>query len=376
MLEGMHCGRSVTGLVAFSILLAAEERLFDRVKLLEDKGEASAGISIGDLNGDGRIDLVMAKGRHGPLHDRILLNDGKGGYVASNLGPEPDRTYSAALADVDLDGDLDVVVSNDTPDRKLVYKNNGKGKFQITSSFGEPKWVTRYVTLADLNGDKYPDVVVANRGGDTKVSSFVCLNDGKGAFGACKPLPAAGSATSIVAADLDGDGAIDLFVPYRDRGQSLVWWNDGKGNFAESTKVGPPDTAARIGAAGDLNGDGSRDLMYIDEAKKAAFYVLNRGKREFGEPVMLPGAKRTPYALALADLDHDRQLDIVIGFVELPGAVYFNQDKGKSFEESPWNDGQGVVYDIAFADVDGDGEMDILAARSGAPNGIWFGRKR
>src|SRR5688572_28673027 len=139
---------------------------FQKMILLEDKGETSAGVSIGDLNGDGRLDLVLAKGRHWPLHNRVLLNNGKGSYSASNLGASPDRTYSAALGDLDRDSDLDVVVSNDAPDRKLVYKNDGRGAFSGFGSFGDSTWSTRYVTLADLNADRYPDVVVANRGGD------------------------------------------------------------------------------------------------------------------------------------------------------------------------------------------------------------------
>jgi hypothetical protein len=53
------------------------------------------------------------------------------------------------------------------------------------------------------------------------------------------------SATIIVAADFDGDGAIDLFVPHRDGGQSVIFWNDRKGHFAQKTAVGPPNSAAR-----------------------------------------------------------------------------------------------------------------------------------
>lgn len=103
--------------------------------------------------------------------------------------------------------------------------------------------------------------------------------------------------------------------------------------------------------------------------------MFNRGSRQFGEPVQLPGPPRIPYALALADLNRDRQLDVVVGFVESPGAVYFNEGKGRTFQEVPWNDGKGVVYGMVFSDVDGDGWPDIIAARSDAPNAIWFGNK-
>jgi len=363
-------------------------RSFDRVQLLEEKGETSAGVSLGDLNGDGLPDIVLGKGRHWPLFNRVLLNDGHGGFIASNLGTAPDRTYSAALADVDGDGHLDIVVSNDDPDRKLVYRNEGKGHFTEFGTFGDPKWSTRYVTLADLNGDGYPDIVAANRGDypdpvdgksgkglQVPTPSYVCLNDGTGHFPSCQPLPKAESATSIVAADFDGDGALDLFVPHRDGGQSYMLWNDGKGQFPTWTKVGPAEAWIRMGAAGDLDGDGRPDLAIIDEARKGNFILLNRGGRHFGDPVRLPGPNRPPYCVAIADLNRDKQPDIIVGYVEIPGSVYFNTGKGRTFHEVRWNDGKGTVYGLAFADFDGDGWPDIVAARSDAPNGIWFSRK-
>jgi hypothetical protein len=91
--------------------------------------------------------------------------------------------------------------------------------------------------------------------------------------------------------------------------------------------------------------------------------------RRFGDAVRLPGAARTPYALAVADLNKDKKPDIVVGYVESPGSVYFNDD---GFREVLWNDGKGVVYGMDFADLDGNGWLDIAAARTGAPNGIWF----
>ena len=88
----------------------SEPRSFSTVVALETTSEDSANVSMGGLDGDGDLDLVLAEGRHTPILDRVLLNDGKGGFVASNLGPTADRTCTAALADLDGDGDLDVAV--------------------------------------------------------------------------------------------------------------------------------------------------------------------------------------------------------------------------------------------------------------------------
>lgn len=351
-------------------------RGFDRVLLLEEKGETSASVAMGDLNGDGIPDLVLGKGRHWPLLDRVLLNDGKGHFTAHDLGAVPDRTYSAALADVNHDGHLDVVISNDSPDRKLIYLNGGRGNFRVSGTFGDPKWPTRYIALADLNGDGYPDLVAANRWGPKSTqSSFVCLNDGKGQFPSCTPLPGLGSATIVVAADFDGDGAIDLFIPHRDGGQSLIFWNDGKGHFSATTPVGPPDSAARAAAAGDLNGDGRIDLVVGDE-RQGTFVYLNRAKRRFSEPVMLTPRQRVSYSVAIADMNRDGRMDIVVGNIEAPGSVFFNDGSGTNFKEIRWNDGKGAVYGMAIGDLDGDGWPDIAAARSDAPNAVWFNTRQ
>jgi hypothetical protein len=75
--------------------------------------------------------------------------------------------------------------------------------------------------------------------------------------------------------------------------------------------------------------------------------------------------------LAVTDLNHDGRPDIVVGYVETSGSVYFNTGP-HSFHEVLWNDGKGTVYGLAFADFNGDGWTDIVAARSDAPNAIWF----
>lgn len=369
----------ITGGIALAIQGAAT-RTFDRVQLVESTSETSASVSIGDIDGNGTPDVILAKGRHWPLNDIILRNDGKGGFSTELLADSPDRTYSAALADLDGDGDLDIVASNDKPDRKLIYLNDGRGRFRVSGTFGDSAWNTRYVTVSDLNGDKRPDLIVANRSSNPAAPrpSFVCLNNGAGAFPACTPL-ATQSATIIIASDLDGDGKTDLLVPHRDGGQNLVFWNDGTGAFANPpAPVGPAKSQIRAAAAADVNGDGHVDIVVGDE-QNGMFVYIGAGKRAFDAPVALGSAAGAPYSIAIADMNRDGKADIVVGRQEAVGSVMFNSGGGRvpTFADAPWGDGKGSVYGVAIGDLDGDGWPDIAAARSEAPNGVWFsGRGR
>lgn len=350
-------------------------RSFDRVQLLEDSAFTSASASIADIDHDGDLDIILAKGRHWPLNNLIFRNDGKGHFTKELLADAPDRTYTAALADLDGDGHLDLVVSNDRPDRKLVYLNDGTGHYRMASTFGDSTWSTRYVTVADVNGDHRPDLMVANRSSNpaNPRPSFVCLNDGRGAFPTCKPLPTQ-SATIVVAADLDGDGLIDLFVPHRDGGQSLIFWNDGTGMFAATpSPVGGAKSNVRAAAAADINGDGIVDLVVGDE-RTGLFYYLGLGHRTFAAPVKFGIDNSAPYSIVITDMNRDKLPDIVVGNFEAPGVVYFSLGSGKTptFSGTLWNDGKGATYGVAVGDLDGDGWPDIVGARSDAPNGIWF----
>jgi hypothetical protein len=346
-------------------------RTFNTVIQLESTSEDSANVSMGDLDGDGDLDLVLAKGRHTPILDRVLINDGKGGFVASDLGPVADRTYTAALADIDGDGDLDVLTSNDTPDKKLVYVNDGKGKFTIVGTWGAPQWSTRNAAVADLNGDGRVDVIAANRPGP----SYVCLNDGNGHFASgCIAIPAE-SATSIVAADFDKDEFIDLAVPSRDGGQSRIYFNDGKAGFSRTAPFGPPDAVARVGAAADFDGNGTVDLAVGDEKAASLVVYMNDGKGNLTSGFKTADPKKTPYAIAAGDLNNDRRPDIVFGYTEGPHAVFYNDGTGRKFIPVAFGDAKGSAYGFALGDMNRDGFVDIALARSGAPNVLYLGGK-
>ena len=350
---------------------------FDRVLLLEQTSETSANVSIGDLNGDGFPDIVLAKGRHWPLVDRVLINDGHGRFpLAHDLGSASDRSYSCTLADLDGDGTLDVVISNDAPDPKLVYLNDGKGSFRVGSTYGRPEWPTRNARAADLNGDGRPDIVVANRTGDDRGANYVCLNRGKGQFDADCIAFSRESATTVTPADVNGDGFIDLVVPHREGGQSFVYLNDGKAGFAKRLPFGPPDAAIRVAESADFDGDGRVDLVGIDE-RRGTFIYFNQKDGSFSAGVRVgPAGKIVPYALAIADLNLDRKPDIVVGNVDASSTVFFNDGSGRAFTPVNFGDGKGAAYGFAIDDLDKDGVPDIAVARSDAPNVVYFGSRR
>jgi FG-GAP-like repeat len=346
---------------------------YERSLLLETTSETSANVSIGDLDGDGRLDLVLAKGRHWPLVDRVLLGDGRGRIrSAHDLGTASDRSYSGSLADLDRDGDLDVVISNDTPDPKLVYLNDGKGRFTVGSTFGRAEWETRNARVADLNGDGLPDIVVANRA-DKSSMNYVCLNRGKGRFDADCTAFSHEPATTVTPVDTDRDGRVDLVVPHRDGGQSHVYRFGAGASLANPRRIpfGPPDASFRIAEAADFDRDGLLDLVAIDERRGAAIYF---GQRDgaYSSGVAVSDGKVTPYALAVADLDGNGAADIVVGHIEAPSSIYVNDGSGRRFNVVRFGDSKGTVYGFAIADLDRDGLPDIAVARSDAPNIVYF----
>jgi len=265
-------------------------------------------------------------------------------------------------------GHLDMVLSNDEPDPKLILLNDGQGDFIIGGTYGDPKWSTRNAAVGDLNGDGYPDIAVANR----EMASYVCLNDGKLHF-ACRALVDSPSAATVSIADMNGDSANDVIYACRDSCQSLVYFNDGKGNFNRKEPWGPRNSSIRAMAVADFDGDGHLDIAACPE-KMGCFVYLNDGKGHFGSGIQFQTPEALPYSMIAADLNRDHLPDILVGYVHAPGVIYFNDGTGKKYQPVPFGDGKGAIYGMAPGDLNGDGWPDVVVARSGAPSFVMFNR--
>jgi len=334
---------------------------------LETVSETSSNASIGDLNGDGKPDIVLVKGRHWQLTTRIFLGDGKGHFApGAALPSNATKSYSGRLADMTKSGHLDIVLSNDAPDPKLVLVNDGTGQFKVGGTYGDPKWPTRNAAVGDLNGDGYPDIAVANRG----ATSQVCYNDGKLHF-RCAPLRDTPSAATILIADIDGDGKNDVIFVCRDDCQSRVFFN--RSLQGEGRPWGLAKASVRAAAVADLDGDGHPDIAACPE-DLGCFVYFNDGKGNFGPGVEFQKQQALPYSMTSADLNGDGHADLIVGYVNGPGVIYFNDGTGKKFDARPFGDGRGAIYGMAAGDLDGDGRLDLVAARSDAPSFVLFNR--
>lgn len=240
------------------------------------------GLAIGDVNRDGLPDVVL--GNSGTQGQNFLwLNDAaRPGYfvdvTTTHLPAVNDATQDIALADLDGDGDLDMVVANEAPPNRLLL-NDGKGKFTEAS---DRLWLavelhTREVHVFDATHDGKPDILFLNltsnnRGREKDPQARLLVNDGRGRFidETTVRLPRnTFSSWGGEVVDFNDDGHLDLIVSAIDVPgftplQVRAYANDGKGTFKDVTAdVIPASTIGRSWsmAVGDLDGNGKDDVF-------------------------------------------------------------------------------------------------------------------
>jgi hypothetical protein len=315
-----------------------------------------------DVNGDGIPDLVVVNGAgaNGGNTVSVLLGKGDGTFqspLTFAVGSDP---VAVAVADLDGDRKLDLVVAN-ADDTVSVLLGNGNGTFQPQQTFsvGQISRGPESLLLAKVNGDGSPDIVVANYGDNT---IGILINNGDGTFQPQQTFAAGIGPYAIAAADVNGDGAVDVVATGPAQNKISVLLGDGRGTFGSPTTIAV-GLQPRGVAIGDLNGDGKPDLAVAYSGENTVGVLIGNGLGQFHSSRKL-AADQDPRSVAIADVSGDGKPDVIAAnYFSDTVSVFVGDSQGNFQPEQSFPVGFGPRT-LSITDVNKDGRNDILTANS------------
>ncbi|HYM94576.1 MAG TPA: VCBS repeat-containing protein [Chitinophagaceae bacterium] len=285
-------------------------------------GHAVNDVAIGDFNKDGKLDLAFAN--HERKYLTILLGNGQGGF---NVAPKSPffvevipHTHGIATGDFNSDGRLDLVTDSWGNNQIEVLFGDSVNGFKIPGTFFKVgKHPYQRVRVADVNNDGNADIVTTNLEGN---NATILLGNGKGDFNEAtgSPFPCGDAPFGVAIGDVNADGKPDLAIinspaSTADRtGKNglTVLLGDGKGKF--TIMKGSPYEAGKIPnrvAIGDVNGDGVNDIVTSDnDSNKIYLFLMNKNGSVLSSSSITVG--NHPKGVAIADLNGDGKGDIVV----------------------------------------------------------------
>ena len=334
-------------------------------------GTSPSTLAAADVDADGDPDLVASdvQGEDG-IH--VFMNDGEFNFTplatASSPGIEDPSRF--ALADLDRDGRLDLVIPGETSNTLVVLRGRGDGRFAASPIRTLESASPVHAVTGDLDLDGHDEILIAHLRGADRIA--IVAGDANGNFGRERRVRTGRGIGSLALADLDGDQDLDLVAANEDSDQLLVLHNQGEGRFELTATLRTGDRPEAV-LAGDLNGDSIPDFVTTNQGANDISVFLARtkpharGEIEYADPVAYVTGDR-PFIPALADLDGDGDLDLAVpGLLSDDVTVLMNQGQGRFTRGAHFTVDPGPVS-VQAADFDGDGALDLAVASSIADN--------
>jgi hypothetical protein len=340
--------------------------------VIQPLGKGLSGIAAADVNGDGQPDLLITDATAGNLS--VLLGTGTGQFGAPATYALGSKPLAVASADLNHDGNADAVVSDARGIDVLL--GDGNGGFGALTTYPAASGQLSSVALADFNQDGNLDVAATNSGG---LSLFE--GQGNGTFGTEQVIPFSGGniPTYVVAADLNGDGTPDLIAgfippfttPPQPGGFSILL-GAGDGTFSGPMDTLLPGSFAGGLAVADVNGDGVPDVIAssADQFLRVQIAVfLGNGDGTFQSP-LLTSTGTSGGMLLVTDLDGDGKPDLIVADCSFNAgrscgssepSFMLGRGDGTFQPELRFSAGPGASA-LAVADFNGDGKPDLAAA--------------
>lgn len=337
-------------------------------------------VNAGDLNNDGWPDLVAAHydGRAGDGVE-VVLSNGNGGFQAAVRYPAGQTTVAALLADVDSDGDLDLLSIDNYSLEATVDFNPGNGRFPLPRLYPvEP--LSTFIDAGDIDGDVDLDIVTSSGGGVVGTPVSILRNNGDGTFSAHFTVPLTGGGACAKLRDLDGDGDLDILAMSPNTAPPYDFFtalNNGNGNFGSFRRWTVNGCGFGDIDAVDLDNDGDLDVCISEDeacqddpsSGRRIYICLNEGNAVF-DSARIVQVSGNPFAITSGDYNHDGNMDIATAHFGTYGAnywieVHLGDGQGGFFSHTVHQVGQGP-QDIVSADLNADGNLDLATGNAGA----------